>query len=109
METGGWRIAPGNSGCPNGGVLVSDDGWVTGFTRRDPSVRSHHFIGVQIAARRVFAGLPDGVPSESVGSLYQELMRANPRAVRAFVCTASFQDVGTPADYLATSAELAAV
>lgn len=92
-----------------GGVLVSGDGWVTGFARRDASIRSYHFIGVQIAARRVFAGLPDGVPAESVGSLYPELMRANPRAVRAFVCSASFQDVGTPADYLATSAELAAV
>jgi NDP-sugar pyrophosphorylase family protein len=90
-----------------GGVLVSDDGWVTGFTRRDPSIRSYHFVGVQVAARRVFAGLPDGVPSESVGSLYPRLIQANPRSVRAFVTGASFQDIGTPADYLATAVELA--
>ena len=90
-----------------GGVLVSEDGWVTGFTRRDPAVQSFHFIGVQMAASRVFAGLPDGVPAESVGSLYPRLLQQNPRAIKAFTSDATFQDIGTPDDYLRTSIELA--
>jgi NDP-sugar pyrophosphorylase family protein len=89
-----------------GGVVA--DGWVSGFTPRRAGVASFHFIGVQIASRRVFAGLPDGVAAESVGSLYRALIARNPRAIRAFVSNASFQDVGTPADYWRTSVELAA-
>lgn len=91
-----------------GGVLVSPDGWVTGFTRRDPAARTFHFIGVQVAAARVFAGLPDGVPSESVGSLYPRLIERNTRAVRAFISNASFHDIGTADDYFRTSIGLAA-
>lgn len=91
-----------------GGVVVSDDGWVTGFTRPDPDVASFHFIGVQMAARRAFADVEDGVPTESVGSLYPRLIRGNPRAIRAHVSAASFRDIGTADDYLRTSLELAA-
>jgi NDP-sugar pyrophosphorylase family protein len=35
-------------------------------------------------------------------------MAQDPRAVAAFTCDASFRDIGTPADYLRTSVELAA-
>ena len=91
-----------------GGVAVAD-GWVSGFTRRGPrAAASFHFIGVQMASRRVFAGLPDGVPSESVGSLYPALIARNPRAIHAFVSDASFRDIGTPGDCWRTSVELAA-
>src|SRR5687767_6936509 len=90
-----------------GGVLVSEDGWVTGFTRRDPAATSFHFIGVQMAASRVFADLPDGVPAESVGSVYPRLLQQRPRAIKAFTSDATFQDIGTAGDYLRTSIELA--
>jgi NDP-sugar pyrophosphorylase family protein len=90
-----------------GGVSISEDGWVTGFTRRDPAARSFHFIGVQMVAARVFADLPDGVPAESVASLYPRLLQQNPRAIRAFTSDATFQDIGTPDDYLRTCIELA--
>jgi NDP-sugar pyrophosphorylase family protein len=91
-----------------GGVQVSEEGWVTGFTRpgRGPS---YHFIGVQAARASVFANLEDGVPAESVNSLYPGLIARNPRAVRAFVSDAAFRDIGTTADYVRTSVELAAV
>lgn len=94
-----------------GGVLV-DAGRVIGFGRRGPAaagVSSFHFIGVQIAEARAFAGLPDGVPAETVMQLYPELMKADPVAVAAHVVDAPFRDVGTPADYLQTSLALAAV
>ena len=91
-----------------GGVRVSADGWVTAFTRRGTPGESFHFIGVQMVQARVFAGLEDGVPSESVGRLYPRLIADEPHAVRSFVSGAAFQDIGTPEDYFATSVELAA-
>jgi NDP-sugar pyrophosphorylase family protein len=90
-----------------GGVRVSDDGWVTGFTRRGTPGESFHFIGAQMARREVFAPLEDGVPAESVGSLYPRLIERNPRSVKAFVTEASFEDIGTVDDYLRTSLALA--
>jgi NDP-sugar pyrophosphorylase family protein len=92
-----------------GGVVISEGGWVTGFTRRDTATASFHFIGVQIAACRVFAGLADGVPAASVGSVYSRLIARNSRAIKAYISNASFQDIGTAGDYLRTSVELAGV
>jgi NDP-sugar pyrophosphorylase family protein len=90
-----------------GGVVVSPEGWVTGFTRRGAGGDSYHFIGVQAAQPDVFAGLEDGVPVESVGGVYPRLMAEHPRSVRAFVSNAIFRDIGTPFDYLQTSLALA--
>jgi NDP-sugar pyrophosphorylase family protein len=90
-----------------GGVQVSGDGFVTGFTRAGAAPVSWHFIGVQAARADAFASLDDGVPAESVNVLYPALMARNPRAVAAFTCDASFRDIGTPADCLRTSVELA--
>lgn len=90
-----------------GGVLVSSDGYVTGFTRPGEASESFHFIGVQAAEAKAFEGLPDGVPHETVKALYPELLRRDPRAVAAFVSDAEFRDIGTPADLLAASLTLA--
>ncbi len=96
-----------------GGVLIDDGSGpvaaVTGFTTPKPDLRSYHFIGVQIAEPRAFDTLPDRVPAESVGALYPRLIAERPGSIRAFVCDAPFHDIGTPADYLATSLALAAV
>jgi NDP-sugar pyrophosphorylase family protein len=89
-----------------GGVLVDDEGVVTGFVRRGSPQASYHFIGVQVAEAAAFASVPDNVPYESVGALYPALMAARPGAVRAFVSGADFHDIGTPADYLATAMRL---
>jgi NDP-sugar pyrophosphorylase family protein len=110
-----------------GGVLVSEDGWVTGFgprqARADPeqgqrvavrgsfsAVRSsYHFIGVQVAQAATFSELEDGVPSESVNMLYPKLIAQNPQAIAAHISPASFLDIGTPRDCLDTSLALAEV
>lgn len=90
-----------------GGVRV-EGRRVTGFTRPGAAGPSFHFIGVQVADARAFVELPDGVPLESVGVVYPELMARDPGAIGAFVCDARFQDIGTPADYLRTSLAFAA-
>jgi NDP-sugar pyrophosphorylase family protein len=89
-----------------GGVLV-EDGWITGFTRPG-SERSYHFIGVQAARPDAFADLEDGVPWESVNRLYPRFIKDSPKSVAAFIVDAPFRDIGTPADYLQTSLDLAA-
>ena len=91
-----------------GGVLVGD-GYVRGFTRAGSGEPSFHFVGVQVAAARAFNDLEDGVPSESVNWLYPRFLAANPRSIAAFVSDATFRDIGTPADCLRTSLELAAI
>jgi NDP-sugar pyrophosphorylase family protein len=91
-----------------GGVIVHGDR-VVGFTRPGATTRNYHFIGLQVAERRVFDELPDGTPAESVGELYRALLDAHPRAIGAYVAAASFHDIGTPADYLKTSLEIAAI
>lgn len=86
-----------------GGVLVDDDGAVTGFVPRGTAGPSWHFIGLQAASASAFASLSPDAPSESVSWLYPTLMRERPGCVRAFRTTASFFDIGTPSDYLATT------
>jgi NDP-sugar pyrophosphorylase family protein len=88
-----------------GGVSVRD-GRVTGFTRAGTEQHTYHFIGLQIAETRVFDSLPDGVPAESVNQVYPAILAENPRAIGAYIAEASFQDIGSPADYLHTSLEL---
>jgi NDP-sugar pyrophosphorylase family protein len=90
-----------------GGVVLDEHAHVVGFTRRGSPTPSFHFVGVQLAARRVFADLPDGTAAATIGGVYDELMRARPGAVRGFVCAARFGDVGTLRDYLESSRRVA--
>ena len=90
-----------------GGVLVSKDGFVTGFTRAGVAAESFHFIGVQLTEAGVFSSLADNVKSESVNELYPVLMRQTPGSIAAFISDASFSDIGTPLDCLQTSLALA--
>ena len=101
-------VVPNTEPHKYGGVVVDDDGAVTGFTRRGSAEPSFHFIGVQAAEADAFTPLPDNAPSESVGGRYPELMRGRPGSVRAHVCDAEFFDIGTPQDYVDTCLRLAA-
>ena len=89
-----------------GGVIVDERGLVTGFARRGSQQPSYHFIGVQVAEAAAFTSVPEHVPYESVATHYPALIAARRDAVRAFITTADFHDIGTPGDYLATSLRL---
>jgi NDP-sugar pyrophosphorylase family protein len=91
-----------------GGVLVDGDHAVTGFTRRGNLRPSFHFIGPQVVEAEAFMTLEDGVPAESVLGIYPAWMASRPASIRGFVSDAAFQDIGTPADLLQTSLDLAA-
>ena len=88
-----------------GSVLLDGDRAVTGFTRR--GIEGFHFIGPQVVEAAVFAPLADGVPSETVLGLYPQLIARRLGSVMGFVSDAAFQDIGTPADLLQTSLDLA--
>lgn len=90
-----------------GGVLVADDGAVTGFVGRGNPSPSWHFVGVQVAERDVFAALPDNEAAESIATVYPALIGRRAGSVRAVRLEAAFRDIGTPADYLRTSLALA--
>ena len=88
------------------GLVVDDDGRVTGFAGRGASaVGTWHFIGVQVAETRMFANLADGVPSETVHGIYRDAFVREPGRIRAWRARTSFLDVGTPADYLRAAVE----
>ena len=89
-----------------GGVVVNEHGSVQGFTGSGPHVHPH-FVGVQLVEASVFANLEDGAPVASIGGIYDTLMRKQPDAVHAYSVPTSFHEVGTPADYLATSLAIA--
>jgi NDP-sugar pyrophosphorylase family protein len=90
-----------------GGVVVSDNRWVSGFTRGRSPHPSYHFVGVQIAEAIAFESVSDGVAAETVNGIYPRMIAADPHSIGAFVSDASFRDIGTPADYLETSLYLA--
>ncbi len=86
------------------GVLVDDDGWVTGFARAGQAETSYHFVGPQVAAHAAFAGVKDGEYAESTWGCYLPLIAANPHGIRAFkVDGIQFLDIGTVADHVRTS------
>lgn len=87
-----------------GGVILDEDHRVRGFVPRGTAARdSYHFIGVQLADRRVFEALPDNTAVNTLGDVYDRLIAANPGAIHGFVSGAMFHDIGTASDYWATS------
>ncbi len=85
-----------------GGIISDADGWVTGFARAGDPRDVAHFVGVQIADASVFEPLTDGVPTASIGGLYDTLL-AQPEQVAVHRVDRRFHDIGTPADYLGTT------
>lgn len=95
-----------------GGVVVRDNGRVSGFVRAGAAPPAgatvQHFIGAQAVNLSVFAGLAVDQPAETVRQLYPDLIAAQRDAIGAFVSRADFHDVGTARDYLETSHTFAA-
>jgi NDP-sugar pyrophosphorylase family protein len=96
-------LAPNRQPERYGGVRVDANGRVVGFVSRGSGIESSHFVGVQLVEADVFRSLPPGQPANTVGGLYDNLIRADPAAISTFECGAEFWDVGTEADYWLTS------
>ena len=87
-----------------GGVEVDGRRRVNGFTRKGPASRNTwHFVGVQVVSASVFDSLPEGEPLDTIGGVYDALIRDRPGSVHAFCTDARFWDIGTASDYLRTA------
>ncbi len=106
LETGAlvtMAVMPNNWPDLYVGIVVDSTGRFHSAVPRGSSVRSYHFVGVQIAHPSAFAALPLNEPAESVSGVYRSLVANNLGAVRAFLCEPDFWDVGTAVDYLDAS------
>jgi mannose-1-phosphate guanylyltransferase len=107
-------LVPNDQPQKYGGAVLDAESRVTGFVRAGTRLRAaptgeaglYHFIGVQVAESSAFEALPDNRPINSVGDVYDRLIAQRPGRIRGFVTHAAFWDVGTIADYCATSAAL---
>jgi NDP-sugar pyrophosphorylase family protein len=96
-------LVPNTAPDRYGGLRLDDDQQVIGFAPRGRAESTYHFVGVQMVQREAFESLPAGQPAQSIGGVYDALIAARPGSVRGFVSEASFLDIGTVADYWATS------
>ena len=96
-------LTPNRDPARYGGVRLDDELRVVGFVGRGSPASSFHFIGVQAAAADVFRLLPERRPLNSIGDVYDRLIASRPGSIRGFVSDAAFWDIGTVADYVATS------
>jgi mannose-1-phosphate guanylyltransferase len=90
------------------GLRLADDGAVLGVEPRGSPRPSFHFIGVQVARRQAFAGIPKGHAANSVSEVYLSWIANRPGSIRAHICDARFWDIGTVTDYWVTSRAFAA-
>ena len=112
MAAAHWRsgalvtlaLVPNRDFTRYGGVLVDDQGVITGFVPRGPAANgSWHFIGVQVVDGSVFSTIPSGESASSIGGVYDRLLTDPRRPVRGYCGDWQFFDVGTPDDYLRTT------
>jgi NDP-sugar pyrophosphorylase family protein len=85
------------------GVRLDHDGAVLGIVPRGSTEPSFHFVGAQIVQAGVFRSLAPGTPAQTIGGVYDELIRREPGAVRGFLSDAEFWDVGSLDEYWRTS------
>jgi len=90
------------------GLAMAEDGRMTGVIPRGSTEASFHFFGVQVVETRAFDLVPEGVPYETIATLYPTLNATEPGSVRIVRADAESLDIGTPADYLETSLRMAA-
>ena len=88
-----------------GGVAVNDAGFAVRFC--PPGTSCQHFVGVQLVESAVFQNLAEGTPAATVGGVYDALLANGPGRISTHHMTGRFHHVGTPADYLEASLEIA--
>jgi NDP-sugar pyrophosphorylase family protein len=101
-------VVPNTEPAKYSGLAVTDDGSVTHVVPRGSAEPSFHFFGVQVVEAAAFEPVPQGVPYETVRTLYPALIAAEHGAVRACRSDAEYFDIGTPSDYLNSSLRIAA-
>ncbi len=103
-------VVPNREPEKYGGVRLNGDGHVIGFAPRGRGAAgTAHFIGVQLVDADVFRNLQPGTPAATIGGVYDALLATEPGSLAAYACDTPFHDIGTAADYVATSRDLRAL
>jgi mannose-1-phosphate guanylyltransferase len=97
------RVAdPRAFGC----VPTDADGWVTAFEEKDPNpVTDQINAGTYVFSRAVLDAIPSGRPVSVEHETFPGLLAAGAR-IAGHLDTAYWRDLGTPADFVAGSADL---
>lgn len=95
-------VVPNTDPGRYGGVAADAAGVFTGLVPKGSAAPSWHFVGVQVAARAAWTGVAIDAPSDSIAGAYRALAVTRPGSVRIHPVTTTFDDIGTPADYLGT-------
>ncbi len=101
-------VMPNPSPEQYGGVSADADGVFTGIVPKGAAEPSWHFVGVQVVERAAYEGVSPDEPSHSISGLYRALAAGRPGSVRIAPVTTTFDDIGTPEDYLRTCLRLSA-
>jgi NDP-sugar pyrophosphorylase family protein len=97
-------VTPNRAPNRYGGLVLDSHGHVTRVAPRGPAAEgSFHVVGFQAVHADAFSGLPIGKAVNSIGEAYDRLIAERPGSVAAFVCDASFWDIGSVEDYVTTS------
>jgi NDP-sugar pyrophosphorylase family protein len=100
-------VVPNREPDKYGGVRIGAHDQFEGWVARGSGEPSWHFIGVQAAEPAAFASVSAHV-SSAIRTLYPDLTAVRSDAVRVYRTDASFSDIGTPADYLASTLDVGA-
>lgn len=100
-------VVPNTAPQKYGGVSATVDGVFTGLVPKGADAPSWHFVGVHVVARAAYDGVSPDAPSDSISGIYRALAGARPGSVRIAPVDTTFDDIGTPDDYLRTCLRLA--
>jgi len=101
-------VVPNTAPEKYGGVAADADGAFTGLVPKGSTLPSWHFVGVQVVARAAYEGVSPDTPSDSIAGVYTALASRHPGRVRIAPVATTFDDIGTPEDYLRTCLRMAA-
>ncbi len=101
-------VVPNTEPDRYGGIRAAADGTFLGLVPRGNRTPSWHFVGVHVAERGAYEGVPVDRPGDSISGIYTALAARRPGSVRVQPVETGFVDIGTPRDYLATCLTLAA-
>jgi NDP-sugar pyrophosphorylase family protein len=100
-------VVPNTMPDKYGGVTADEEGVFTGVVPTGSTTPSWHFVGVHVVERAACDGVSPDAPSNSISGNYRALAARMPGSVRIAPVTTTFDDIGTPEDYLRTCLRLA--
>ncbi len=102
-------VVPDDGRADCGSVVVDGDNKVARFEEKQNRFRPHHVnSGIYLVSRRIVFGVEAGLPLSLEADLLPRWLGEG-RHIRAFLCSGSCTDIGTPERYRSAQRSLASV